>query len=101
MGALIILIYFSIGAILIGPSAMGLENRNKCAPLDFTFSVYKHGSLTLGKTIWDKTQVLFGTSCGTNWEPFENLMGTHWEQEGKKIPLSPCPLKKKKKLDHS
>jgi len=41
---------------------------------------------TLGKTIWDKAQVLFGTSCrtnlGTHWEPFENLMGTHWEQGG-------------------
>jgi hypothetical protein len=44
----------------------------------------------LGKTIWDKTEVLLGTCWGTNWElgepfdkPHEKLMGTLWEQEKK------------------
>ncbi len=47
----------------------------------------------MGVELWAKpygirTRVIFETSCGTNlgthWEPFENLMGIHWEQGGKK-----------------
>jgi hypothetical protein len=48
------------------------------------------------QTTWDKTQVLLGTY----WE-HGNKMRTHWEQWKNKKSIAPCPLKKKKNLDHS
>jgi hypothetical protein len=65
--------------------------------------------LNFGQTIQDKTQVLLGTTSGahlgTVWEldartlrtgkPFGDMIGTHWEQGGKKIPL-PLPPQKEK-----
>jgi hypothetical protein len=43
--------------------------------------------LNVGQSIWEKSQVLLRTSDeGTTWEleePYENLMGTKWEQEKK------------------
>ncbi len=47
------------------------------------------GKLNFGQTIWDKTQVLLGTS-------WELHLGTHWEQRNKTQNPWPCPLKKKK-----
>jgi hypothetical protein len=45
----------------------------------------------MGKTIWDKTKVLFGTSWG-------KYLRTLWEQSGKKkIPLPPPPAPPKEK----
>jgi len=64
-------------------SLLGLQNRNKCAPLDFAFSVYIHVSWTLGKPYgiikprcyWEHIgSNAFGNSLGTL-EPFGNLMG--------------------------
>jgi hypothetical protein len=70
--------------------------------------------LNFGQTIQDKTQVLLGTSSGvhlgticeldvgtlTNGKPFGDMIGTHWEQWGKKNP-SPLSPSKRKKLQHS
>jgi len=64
-----------------------LQNRNKCALLDFTFVDYIKGNF--GQTIWDKTQVLLGTSWGI-WE----RLGNKGKQQ--KNPCSPHPFKKKK-----
>jgi hypothetical protein len=66
----------------------------QCAPPHFhLFSLYIW-ELNFGQTIWDhKTQVLLGTSSGMHlgtlwelngnmlrtWEPFENMVRTHWE----------------------
>jgi hypothetical protein len=71
-----------------------LQNRNKCTPLNFTFSVYIHGSWT----IWDRTQVLLGASWGTH---LGTLGRTWWEslrtrEKTQKI-ISPGPSKKKTK----
>jgi metallophosphoesterase superfamily enzyme len=45
MGALTTFLGFFKGAILIGPSAFPqLQNGNKCAPPNDTFTVYIHGS---------------------------------------------------------
>ncbi len=78
----------------------------------YIFSLYTW-ELSFGQTIWDKTQVLLGISCGMHlktlwklgnplriWELIENMMGTHWEK-GKKQKKNPCfqPSWKEKKLD--
>jgi len=39
--------------------------------------------------------MLLGTSCGAFWEPYGNMMGTHWEQGKKKSP-TPTPPRKEK-----
>jgi hypothetical protein len=45
MDALTAFLGFFRGAILIGPSTFPqLQNGNKCAPVDVTFTVYMHGS---------------------------------------------------------
>jgi hypothetical protein len=88
-----------------------LQNKNKCAPLDYhLFSLYPW-ELNFGQTIRDKTQVLLGTSSGahlgTVWEldartlrtgkPFGDMVGTHWEQGGgRKYPCPRSPSKRKK-----
>jgi hypothetical protein len=46
---------------LFGPQ---LQNTNKCAPLNLTFSVFDKWELNLEQTIQNKTQVLLGTSWG-------------------------------------
>ncbi len=58
-----------------------LHNRNTCALLLSTFSVYRHENWSLGKP--------YGINPRCYWEclgePLENLgnhKGTHWEQEG-------------------
>ncbi len=50
--------------------------------LAYYFSSYSR-ELNFGQTIWDKIEVLLGT-WGTSWEHDKNLLGTHWEQAGKK-----------------
>jgi hypothetical protein len=72
-------------------------------PLFHLFNLYAL-ELNCGQTIWDKTNVLLGTSCGmhlgTFWKLDGNTLGT---RENTKMPL-PCPIKKKKKtrsLNHS
>jgi len=83
---------FLEGTILIGPSPNYLEhwallnrtislnpkfqNRNKCTPLWFTFSVYIHGICAKPYRI---KLVLLGVSGGYLWKPDENSMGTWWE----------------------
>jgi len=59
----------------------------------------------LGKPYGIKTQVLLGTSWGTNlgtlWEFSGNRRGTHWEKGGKepkKKPSPPPPQKFEKKV---
>jgi hypothetical protein len=65
--------------------------------LDFHLYSSYTGELNFGQTIWDKTQVLLGTSSGTHLgtlrEPFGNMLGTHWEQgeKNKKKSLVPSP----------
>ncbi len=112
--------FLNKGAILIGLSAIvfgSLGMPSMKAPLQtanctietnvnpwiFTFLVYIQGSWTLGKTIWDKTQVLLQTSggpqLGTLWE-HGNPLGAWWEHIGnkgkkQKKSLSPAPEKKK------
>jgi len=44
------------------PLRTHLQNKNKCAPLDFSLST---GELNFVQTICDKTQVLLGTSWAT------------------------------------
>jgi hypothetical protein len=87
-----------------------LQNKNKCAPLDITFSVYIHGNWTLGRPyaeqnpgaigniLWSASGNSLGIWCEDieNWKPFGDMIGTHWEQGGEKKSLSPFPLKKKK-----
>jgi hypothetical protein len=70
---------------LFGPQS---QNRNKCAPLHFTFVVYVHGSWTFGKPrcYWEH----LGERI---WEYLGNLMGTRGEK--KKVPLSAPPQKEK------
>jgi hypothetical protein len=65
--------------------------------------------MNFGQTVPDKNKVLLGTSwemhLGTVWElngntmrtgePFGDMIGTHWEQGEKKIPL-PLPPQKEK-----
>jgi hypothetical protein len=56
--------------------------------LQFSPFQFIYRKLNLGKTIWDKTKVLFGTS----WGKYLRIL---WEQSGeKKIPL--CPPQRKK-----
>jgi hypothetical protein len=51
--------------------------------------------MNFGQTIWDKTQVLLGTSWGTHLE-------TMREQENKtNNPIPPLPAANRKKLDRS
>jgi hypothetical protein len=80
-----------IEAPLIGPLVCKIENM--CTFLEFTFSLHIDGSWALGKTIWDKTTVLLGTSWGTYLEHFGN--------KGNQPPTHPAPPPppKRKKLD--
>ncbi len=86
---------------LFGPQ---LQNRNKCASLNFTFLLYIQGSGTLGKTIWDETQVLLQTSggpqLGTLWE-HGNLLGAWQEHIRNKVKSKNSPPPQRKKLDRS
>jgi hypothetical protein len=62
--------------------------------MSYPFQFIYTWELTFGQIIWDKIELVLGTSWGITWELvecFENLMGTHWET--KKILLS---LSKKK-----
>jgi len=53
------------------------------SPLAYYFSSYSR-ELNFGQTIRDQIiEVLLGT-WGTSWEHDKNLLGTHWEQAGKK-----------------
>jgi hypothetical protein len=54
--------------------------------------------LNCGQSIWNKTDVLLGTSWGIFEHPLGNLMGTHWKQEKKeeKNPSPPPPTPKVK-----
>jgi hypothetical protein len=68
------------------------------SPSAHTFSVDIHES---GQIIWDKSEVvLLGSSKGTTWEHFENLIVTLWEhiwKEAKNNPkksLTPPPKEK-------
>jgi len=93
------------GAILIGPSAFFWnirhapnrstsfgpqlqKSRNKYTCWLYLFSLYTC-ELNFGQTIWDKTQVILGTSWGTH-------SGTWWEhignKGGKKKSSLPSPL---------
>ncbi len=76
-----------------------LQNRNKCAPLDFAFSVYIHGRWTLGKTIHDKAEVLletyWGAYLGTLWELDGNTLRTRRKTKNPSL-LSPPPSQKEK-----
>jgi hypothetical protein len=79
-----------------------LQNKNKCPPFEFDlFSLYP-GQLNFGQTVWDKTQVLLGTSWGTHlrtwWEHAENALGTR-ERYKKIIPPTP-PRKGKNSVHH-
>ncbi len=77
------------------------KKKNKYAPLDFTFSVYIHGSWTSGKPYGIKPRCKLGTLWGKCiWEHFGRL-GTWWEHIEKmrkknRKSLSPCPLLKEK-----
>jgi len=51
-------------------------------PLFHIFNLYKL-ELNCGKTIWDKTKVLLGTSWGTH-------LGTFWELDGNKGKTQKC-----------
>jgi len=75
-----------------------LQNKNKSTLLNYSWYT---GELNFGQTIWDKTQVLLGTSWGTHlgtlWELDGNMTVTHWEQAEKtKNPSLPLPLQKEK-----
>ncbi len=50
--------------------------RNKCSPDSYLFSLYTW-ELNFGQTVWDKTQVLLGTSWGIH-------LRTFWELDGNK-----------------
>jgi hypothetical protein len=66
-----------------------LQNRNKRCSLQPTFSVYTHESWTFGQTIWDKSEVLFGSVLGNNLGTSCEHIGTHNgknEKMKKKIP---------------
>ncbi len=57
----------------------------------------------LGRTIWDKSEVLLGTSWWKSWELgewFGNPKGTLWEQ-GKETKTNPLSSPQKKKRDPS
>jgi hypothetical protein len=74
-----------------------LQNINNCTPTGFTFSVYIHGSWTLGKPYGTKPRCYWEHLGERILEHFENLMGTHWEQVNLFLKsLSPRPLGKKK-----
>jgi hypothetical protein len=75
-----------------------LQNRNKCAHLDYSFYTRE---LNFGQIIWDKTKVLLRTSLVTDlgtWEPFKNLMGT--KRKKPKNPSPHSPRKGKNKAHH-
>jgi hypothetical protein len=53
--------------------------------------------LNFGQSIWDKSEVILGTTWGTSWEEVRNMMG---EREKAKN-SSPTPsFPRRKKLDH-
>jgi hypothetical protein len=59
--------------------------------------------LNFGQTIWDKIEVLVGTSSETTWEleePQENMLKTCWEQGRKTKKNSPHPTPKWRKQAH-
>jgi len=75
------------------------KKKNKYAPLDFTFSVYIHGSWTSGKPYGIKPRCKLGTLWGNAfentsgaWELDENTLRT-WEKNRKS--LSPPPSSKR------
>jgi hypothetical protein len=49
------------------------------------FSLYT-GELRFGQTMWDKTQILLGTSWGTHWKQVKKTKNPYFP---------PSPLKKK------
>jgi hypothetical protein len=77
-----------------------LQNINSCTPIGFTFSVYIHGSWTLGKPYGTKPRCYWEHLGERIREHFENLMGTHWEQVKNTKNPSPHAPSERKKLDH-
>ncbi len=74
-----------------------LQYRNKCATLWPAFLVCMHGSWTLGKTTWDKTEVLYEClekQLGNLGKP----LGTPLQHDGnsRKKNIKSSPYKKKK-----
>jgi len=57
----------------------------------YLFSIYTW-ELNSGQTIWDKAEVVLGTF----WEPFGNMIRTHWEHEKNTQNPSASPSKRKK-----
>jgi hypothetical protein len=73
-----------------------LQNKNKCAPLGFTFLVYTQGSWILGKPYGIKPRCYWEHLGECIWEHFENLMRTDGNKGKNKKSMFPPPFRKGK-----